>query len=117
MMPPPISPEQWHEKRHSKRLDCSPVFEECWRCQRSKSHCKSKIRFITWEEAREWVEELNQSREYVNPVYRYPCRWCSGWHMSSADGKGPNGKTKARRVERERRRWLIQKRVGSGQRL
>ena len=108
---PPAAPEVWHEKRHVGRNDCSDLFEECWRCQRSQAHCKSKIRFATWEEARDWVDDLNQSRAYVNPVYRYSCRWCRGWHMSSADGKGPSGKTRAKRVERERRKWLIEKRM------
>jgi hypothetical protein len=93
-----LSPQQWHEKNHAG------VFGECWYCQRARAHCRSKIRFSTWQEAEEWVRDRNESCGYVQPVTRYPCRWCDGWHMTRADDR-----RSAKRAERQRRKWLVQK--------
>lgn len=97
----PWPPEKWHASRHRGE------FESCWYCQRARAHCRSKIRFATREDVDEWVRDRNESSAYVQPVTRYPCRWCLGYHMTSASGK-----YQARRAERARRKWLSRTAVG-----
>lgn len=50
------------------------------------------------------VTELNERERYAEPVTRYPCRWCGGWHLAHATTK-----VAAKRAERARRRWLAKK--------
>lgn len=95
--------------RHRRSHPPYPM-EQCWYCQRDKAYCRAKIRFATWLEADEWVTEFNESRNYVDTVWRYHCDWCSGWHMYAAKDK--EGRKK---VERARRQWLLQRRAQSEQ--
>lgn len=96
-MKPLASPEHWHVVVKHRG-----AFADCWYCQRSQAHCRSKIRFATREEADEWVRERNDASAWASPVVRYPCRWCLGYHMAR-----PKGKQQIRRVERHRRKWLV----------
>lgn len=96
------NPLRYHNKNHG---DLDEPFETCWRCGRDRARCRSKIRFTSWAEANEWVTEKNESAGYVNPVVRYACRWCGGWHMTTAND--PRARA---RVERQRRKWLIRQR-------
>jgi len=97
------TPEQYHNKNHS---DGRYKFESCWRCARARFHCLSKIKFSSWLEAEEWVQEFNESRSYKDCVTRYRCRWCMHWHMAKADDK-----RSMKRTEKKRRKWLIQNRI------
>ena len=91
----PPSPEDYHSTRHEGD------FSTCWSCGKARADCRRKIRFAHWSEADEWVRDLNETREYHNPVARYRCHWCHGWHMTSATSRIQRGRT-----EKQRRKWL-----------
>jgi hypothetical protein len=93
-----LTPERWHQKNHQLALN----FVDCRRCGRARSTCRSKQRFDTWQDADAAVRAKNESDGYARPVVRYPCRWCPGWHMTTA-----RGRVQVRRAERQRRKWLI----------
>jgi len=90
-----LTPEQNHKSKHSGEFDI------CWQCGRSRETCNRKIRFSSVQEADDWVRELNAAKAYHNPVIRYCCRWCGGWHMARAKTKIQRG-----RAERQRRKWI-----------
>lgn len=95
------SPLRHHNKNHK---DTGLSFEDCYVCRRDQAVCQKKIRFSSWQEANEWVDELNVSRQYEGQlVMRYPCRWCQGWHMKTAKDKHDLA-----RIERYRRKWRTQ---------
>jgi hypothetical protein len=93
-----LDPGRYHAKNHSVGM---VPFEECWRCQRAKAICRSKRRFGTREAVDERVREINEGNGYTSPVSRYPCRWCPGWHLTSATTR-----VQVRRTEKQRRKWL-----------
>lgn len=103
-------PERWHAykvNRQTRRGNPRPdqhvdPFSECPACDKARDVCRNKLRFADWAEAREWVDEYNESHRYVDPVVRYPCRWCQGYHMNTARQVG-----ELRRAMRARRKWLI----------
>jgi hypothetical protein len=92
-----LNPLRHHNKRHR---DIGVSFEDCVRCGLDRAVCRRKIRLASWQEANEWVEDFNVEHQYVDPVTRYRCRWCDGWHLKTA--KDP--RTRAR-MERQRRKW------------
>lgn len=98
------TPEQWHKYYHGLRRS----YEDCWRCGRARAICRSKVSYDDPEEA--WVEarRLNELFEYERMLYPYWCRYCDKRHLT--DTAGSKG-TRARRVERARRKWLIAKRM------
>lgn len=75
---------------------------DCWECGRQAARCRAKLRFTSWAEADDWVTEYNVSTGYVQPVVRYRCSWCLGWHMKTAKGRVDRG-----RAEKQRRKWII----------
>jgi hypothetical protein len=96
------NPLRHHNKAHRRS---GHPFDTCWDCAREKAVCAAKIRFGSWQEANEWVDNFNAERGFQDggkPVMRYRCRWCEGWHMATAR----HPRTRAR-VERWRRKWLI----------
>lgn len=93
-----LTPERYHAKNHVFE------FENCWRCQRARAICRTKIRFDSWQEAEGWVREFNEQREFADCVTRYRCRWCGGWHMTKA-----NGPPSSKRAEKQRRKWLVRR--------
>lgn len=82
--------------------------DPCWRCGRDQARCKRKIKFASYQEADEWVKEFNESHEYKKGVTRYHCIWCNGWHMRKPGGRYK--KTQIRRIEKMRRKWMIERR-------
>lgn len=95
------NPERHHNKYHR---DTGQPFDTCWLCARDRAVCRTKIRFTTWEEANEWVDDYNLNREWEPPhMTRYPCRWCDGWHMKTA--RDPRSRA---RMEKQRRKWLVE---------
>jgi hypothetical protein len=95
----PQSPERYHEENHVRRGRAA--FTDCWDCQRARALCRSKRRFDSREAADAAVTELNESRAYERPVVRYRCRWCPGWHLTTA-----RSKVRVKRAEKQRRKWL-----------
>lgn len=89
-------PQKYHRANHEG------PFDGCWRCDRARATCRSKIAFESLEEADEWVRELNETEGYERAVVRYRCRECLRWHMKTAKDKHEK-----RRAERARRKWLI----------
>ncbi len=106
------SPERWHRHkvaRQVRRATPRPdqhvnPFIECPACDKARDVCLSKLRFVDWAEAQHWVDEYNDTHGYVDPVVRYPCRWCLGYHMTKARQTG-----ELRRAMKARRKWLIAK--------
>lgn len=96
---PRKTPEEYHNRNHD---DGTYPMEECSRCRRAQQKCKNKIRFWTWVEADDWVRDFNESRSYFQPVVRYWCRWCDGYHMATA-----RTKKQLKQVEKARREWLV----------
>lgn len=93
----PMAPERYHERNHE-----GPPFEECRRCQRARAICRSKQRFETREAAQDAAQEVNEREAYASPVVRYRCRWCPFWHLTTA-----RTGYRRKRVEKQRRRWLV----------
>lgn len=92
-------------RHHNKNHPDGVPFDECRICGRDRAVCARKLRFASWQEASEWVEEYNVSHGYVDPVTRYACRWCGAWHMKTA--KDPRARWRA---EKARRKWLVAQR-------
>ncbi len=105
----PASPERYHEKNHYERDRGPESFEECRRCRWAQAHCRSKRRFDSREAAEDAVRALNEREGYASPVVRYRCRWCPGWHLTTA-----RTKVRAKRAERQRRKWIISARSDLG---
>lgn len=97
-----LPPEDYHSIYHEGE------FATCWLCGKARATCRRKIRFNHWSEADEWVRDLNETRKYRNPVARYRCRWCRGWHMTSVTSKIQRSRT-----EKQRRKWLAKTVRGS----
>ena len=98
----PKTPEEWHAQNHRGHPD---DLATCFDCGKARAKCRSKLTFRSWLEGYEWVREYNESHSYVDPLIHYQCRWCLDWHMGH-----PKGKVRLRKIERERRKWLIEKR-------
>lgn len=92
------SPQAYHDRHHK----LAPTFESCRTCGRDKTVCRSKIRFVNYDDAQQCADEINRREGYAEPVTRYQCRWCLGWHVAHA-----RSVHRRRRVERQRRRWLV----------
>jgi hypothetical protein len=76
---------------------------ECWRCGRDRAACRRKIRFATWVQAREWIDEYHVSRGYAEPWQRrYRCVWCDAFHTTSNLDERDR-----KRIEKARRKWLV----------
>lgn len=98
-----MNPETYHRKNHRP---ADAPFAECWSCGRDRAVCRSKIRFGSWAEADDWVEDYNLNRRWEPPyMTRYRCRWCGGWHMKTA-----RDVRAVARMEKRRRKWLRQQR-------
>lgn len=95
-----MNPVRHHNHRHRRE---GVPFEECRRCAADRATCEKKIRFHTWVEADEWVHEFNVEHGWRPPLMtRYPCRWCTGWHMKTVKDKHERV-----RAERQRRKWAV----------
>lgn len=95
-----MSLREYHDINHTRPL---VPYEECFSCGKARADCRRKIKFWTWFEADEWVDEYNQLNNYQKPVTRYHCRHCGYWHMTTA-----RGKRQLKRAEQQRRRWLVE---------
>lgn len=100
-MNPPTSPVKYHVENHSPPIP----FGDCWRCARARAICQSKRTYDTREAADTAVKTVNEAESYRQPVVRYRCRWCLLWHLTTA-----RTKPRARRAEKQRRRWLVSSR-------
>lgn len=96
------TPEQWHKKAHYRTFQMGVSFEDCWYCQRSQAHCKSKVTYDDIQTAVGEAQELNIKRGWTPPVRPYWCRNCELYHLARAKKRGD-----LRKVERARRKWLI----------
>jgi hypothetical protein len=74
-----MTPEQWHRFKAHRQ-----PFETCWYCGRERAVCRAKDRYETREDVDVAVEEINSRQQYAEPVMRYPCRWCNGYHVAHA---------------------------------
>lgn len=98
-----LNPQRYHDREHK---DAS--FENCGRCRRAQVICQKKIRFATWIDADEWIAEYHESKDYAKPwAYRYRCRWCDAWHMTTIRDRDRVARA---RVEKQRRKWLTGRR-------
>lgn len=96
------TPERYHEDEHHG------PFADCWRCQRARAICRTKRRYDSYEAADGAVKAQNEAEAYVRPLVRYRCRWCLFWHATTA--RNP---VRVKRAEKQRRKWLITKKMVS----
>jgi len=68
-------------------------------CARSRAVCKSKLNYVTREEAEKAVDEINR-RGTLYPMTRYLCRWCLRHHLTKATR--PLARKRAERARRKR---------------
>jgi hypothetical protein len=97
-MTEPSSPEQWHAKNHNRVVSIT----NCWKCQRAKAVCHSKLRYWTREAADLAVNRFNQTFGWAKQCTRYRCRWCGDWHLTTS-----RTKVQLKRGEKQRRKHLI----------
>jgi hypothetical protein len=95
-------PQRYHERAH--RADAHKRYTDCWHCQRHMAICRSKIAFEDPEIAIATARSINQHTAYQRALVAYRCSWCEHSHLTSTVG---DHDARAKRVERERRKWLI----------
>lgn len=79
--------------------------DDCQACGYQRSICRSKQKFESYDVAHEHTVQKNISTGWGLMLCPYQCSWCLGWHITRAR-KNYHGKSRWRRVEKERRRWL-----------
>jgi hypothetical protein len=92
---------------HAKRCPKDAPIESCYRCWLAVQRCMHKQRFTDRDEARELARKINEQERYRKPLILYRCPICDLIHLTSNLHR-----RQARRVERQRRKWLIAQRLG-----
>lgn len=92
-----------HERRHPQ-----VSIEDCSYCERQRRHCREKNPYRTWEDCHEYTLARNIATDWRLMLAPYQCPWCGFWHATRV-GTGYRDKTRRRRVEKERRKYLTQK--------
>lgn len=99
----PKPPQEYHDKAHPR---IPGPWEDCDRCQRGLIKCQRKRVYTSRDEAQVAMTQFNEDREYKDTVKYYRCRHCLQWHLTHKTGKAAR-----KRIEKQRRHWLILKRV------
>ncbi len=107
--------EAKHRRDHLPRVDLDKrvavEISDCWRCQKAQAHCRTKVRYPDPIVASLASQDINVATEWERMLVPYRCRWCSEWHLTSTSGKtSRTDRTRAKRVEKRRRRWLTAER-------
>jgi hypothetical protein len=98
-----MAPEQWHAKGHG-----GLAFDGCWRCERARAICHSKLRYLTREAADAAVLRFNRQFGWAKQCTRYQCCWCKDWHLTTS-----RTKVQLKRGEKQRRKMLVGRRTMS----
>lgn len=95
--------------RHKHHRHNELPTEECIQCGLERARCRAKTRYESRMDADAEATARNEATEYAHMLAIYPCPWCEGFHLTRAHRR--HGTHRWKRVERRRRRWLVQQRV------
>lgn len=99
----PKPPQEYHDKAHPRTPG---AWQECDRCLRGLMKCQRKRVYFSRDEAQAAMTQFNEDREYKDTMKYYRCRHCLQWHLTHKTGKAAR-----KRIEKQRRHWLILKRL------
>ena len=97
----PKTPQEYHDKTHDRNPG---PWTSCQRCQWGLVKCERKRVYTSREDAQAAMTQFNEDREYQDTVKYYRCRHCLNWHLTHKTGK-----TARKRIEKQRRHWMIMK--------
>lgn len=103
MNPPTVKGRHKHHRRHDLPID------QCLQCGLAEARCRAKVRYESHVAANVEATARNEATGYEHMLTTYPCPWCKGFHLTRARRRSARWK----RVERRRRRWLVQQRMSA----